>query len=275
MRTYIASPCLGSLISLAAFTTAAAQSPRSVTIYAGGRFGVSFAGRYSSDGGQTAAAGLFSPIGIAVDGFGNVYFADYGMNCLRRMSAGTGVISTIAGTCTSDTYFRDGGSTTEAALGDPSEVVVDRAGNLYIADTYNDVIRRVDANTGVITKVAENGTQGYAGDGGPASSGEQSGPTGASSDTARKINSADQYKNAIRKITIATGLLRQWLARIQQNSGEATDQRSVRSRAVPQILPWLNPAAKPASGESRSARSLSVRPPRWCFMARPSSWWSR
>jgi hypothetical protein len=108
---------------------------------------------------------------VAVDQNQNVYIADSWNQRVRRVSAG--VISTVAGNGRADSWGRgayggDGGPATSASLNWPTAVTVDGAGNLFIADTYNQRIRRVDAGTGTITTVAGNGTIGDSGDGGPA-----------------------------------------------------------------------------------------------------------
>ena len=111
------------------------------------------------DGGPATAAYLNFPRGVAVDGAGNLYF-DSG-NLIRKVDA-TGVISTVAGGGSS---LGDGGPAVEAQLNAPEGVALDGAGNLYIADSYNDRIRKVDA-AGVITTVAGIGRGIYGGDGG-------------------------------------------------------------------------------------------------------------
>lgn len=98
---------------------------------------------------------------MAVDSSNNLYIADSGNNRIRMVNAATGIITTVAGdgspNCNADTgvgcYGGDGGPATSAQLWDPSGVAVDSAGNLYIADTDNSVIRVVDAKTGIITTV--------------------------------------------------------------------------------------------------------------------------
>jgi sugar lactone lactonase YvrE len=120
---------------------------------------------YRGDGGPAALALLNSPTGIAV-GFGDsVFVADTGNNRVRMISA-DGTISTFAGTGDAG-YAGDGGVATQAVLNSPEGLAVDAEGNLYVADTFNGRVRRVDLD-GVITTVAGDGVQGYSGDGGPA-----------------------------------------------------------------------------------------------------------
>jgi sugar lactone lactonase YvrE len=139
---------------------------------------------YSGDGGPATAAQLASPIGVAVDPAGNLYIADSDNGRIRKVTAG-GVISTVAGNGTDD-YSGDGGPATAAQLAGPAGVAVDTAGNLYIADTGNRRIRKVTAG-GVINTVAGNGTDGYSGDGGPATAAQLAGPAGVAVDTAGNL----------------------------------------------------------------------------------------
>jgi len=121
------------------------------------------------DGGKATDATLIAPAGEAFDAAGNLYLADQSDNRVRRIDATTRVITTVAGTGTAG-FSGDGGPATAAQLNGPTGLVVDRFGNLFIADTSNDRIRRVDAATGVITTVAGNGVYASTGNGGPATS---------------------------------------------------------------------------------------------------------
>jgi sugar lactone lactonase YvrE len=127
----------------------------------------------SGDGSPAIAAGIINPQGVAVDGEGNVYVATTNDNwqrppgAIRRIDAKTGVITTVAGSGWG--FGGDGGPATGASLSSNRlAVAADAAGNLYIADTENYRIRRVDAQTGIINTVAGNGTPTFSGDGGPA-----------------------------------------------------------------------------------------------------------
>ena len=120
---------------------------------------------FAGDGGPAAKALLNGPFDLCFDRAGNLYFSDTFNNRIRRVDT-RGIITTIAGNG-EKAYSGDGGPATEAALNEPYGVVVDRAGNLYIADRLNRRVRRVDAATGVITTVAGTGEAAYGGDGGP------------------------------------------------------------------------------------------------------------
>ena len=138
--------------------------------------------RSTGDGGLAVSAPLGNPYGVAVDSSGNLYIADSLTNRIRKVSGGT--ITTVAGNGASGSSG-DGGPATKAFLRAPEGVAVDRAGNLYIADTDNQRIRKVTAGT--ITTVAGNGNQGFFGDGGPATSAWLNYPTSVAVDSSDNI----------------------------------------------------------------------------------------
>jgi sugar lactone lactonase YvrE len=154
---------------------------------------------YSDDGGPATGAQLNSPFGIAVDAAGNIYFADHFNNRIRKVTASTGDISTVAGSGTQG-FSGDGATATSAEIYYPTSVAVDTVGNLYIADDVNDRIRKVTASTGIIQTLAGTGSTGYSGDGGPATSGELFWPYGVAVDTAGNIYIADKNNNRIRAV---------------------------------------------------------------------------
>ncbi len=128
-----------------------------------------------------------------------MYIGDYLNNRVRKVTAATGVITTVAGTGAQG-YGGDGGAATAAQLSHPHHVTVDQAGNLYIADTENNRIRKVTAATGIITTVAGSGTQGYSGDGGTAIAAQLCQPEGVALDGAATLYIADSCNLTIRKI---------------------------------------------------------------------------
>jgi uncharacterized repeat protein (TIGR01451 family) len=160
---------------------------------------------YAGDGGPATSAQLDGPQGVALDGAGNLYIADTGNSRIRKVAAATGVISTVAGTAFHGGLFGDGGPATSAELNSPYGVAVDAAGNFYIADSGNNVIREVTAANGNIATVAGNGTYGYTGDGGPATSAELRLPAGVALDAAGNLYIAENGSNVIRKVTAANG----------------------------------------------------------------------
>ncbi|MEU5425688.1 NHL repeat-containing protein [Streptomyces olivoreticuli] len=120
---------------------------------------------YVSDGGPGALTNLHYPEGLAVDKAGNLYIADRLNHRVRKVSP-SGIITTVAGNGEAG-YMSDGGPAVATRLNAPVDVVIDDAGNLYIADLYNHRVRKVTPS-GIITTVAGNGQAGYVSDGGPA-----------------------------------------------------------------------------------------------------------
>jgi RHS repeat-associated protein len=159
---------------------------------------------YTGDGGSATNAKLNYPTGVAVDSSGNIYIVDGSNFVVRKVTASTGIITTVAGNG-SVGYSGDGGTAKNAAM-EPLCVGVDSIGNFYIGDFYN-VIRKVTVSTGIITTVAGNGTAGYNGDGGSATKAELRYPSGIALDNSGNIYIADDGNNRIRKVTVSTGVI--------------------------------------------------------------------
>ncbi len=134
-----------------------------------------------------------------MDGAGNLYIADSVNYRVRRVDAGTGIITTVAGTGERG-YSGDGGLAVEAGFGYITDVAVDGAGNLYIAEPGNHRVRRVDAATGIITTVAGTGVQGYAGDGGPAVEAWLNRPASVAVDSAGSLFIGDIENFRVRRV---------------------------------------------------------------------------
>ena len=152
------------------------------------------------DNGPATAARLDYPSGVAVDGAGNLFIADRYNHRIRKVDA-AGIISTVAGTG-SFGFSGDGGPAIQAQLNDPSGVAVDGAGNLFIADTDNHRIRKVDA-AGIISTVAGTGQGGFSGDGDPATASRLDNPSGVAVDGAGNVFIADEDNHRIRKVDAA------------------------------------------------------------------------
>jgi hypothetical protein len=168
------------------------------TVAGNGTFG------FSGDGGPATDAGLNSPVGVTVDAAGNLYIADSGNHRVRKVST-SGTITTVAGDGTFG-FSGDGGPATNASLNIPYGVAVDAAGNLYIADPGNSRVREVAASvppllSGTISTVAGDGTQGFSGDGGPATDAGLSGPYGVAVDAAGNLYIADPGDSRVRKVS--------------------------------------------------------------------------
>ncbi len=155
---------------------------------------------FSGDGGLATAAWLFQPYGISLDAGRNLFIADYANNRIRRVDAGTGIISTVAGTGIQG-YNGDGLSGPSTNLTAPTGIAVDIFGNLYIADLSQRVLR-MDAVTGIITTIAGNGTQGFSGDGGPAVNAQLSNSWGVFINGNGNLFIADNSNNRVREVAL-------------------------------------------------------------------------
>ncbi len=153
---------------------------------------------FSGDGLAATAAKINIPYGIAVDATGNVFFADNGNSCIRKVSA-SGTITTVAGLGGASGYSGDGGLAILEKLNRPTDVAVDASGNLYIADMGNNRIRKVTGGT--ITTIAGTGAAGFIGDGGSAATAKVNAPMGVKVDGSGNIYIADANNNRIRKIS--------------------------------------------------------------------------
>ena len=177
-------------------------SPTINTIAGGGSAG---------DGGAVLAATLAKPLTVAIEPSGNYLIADQGHNRIRRVNVSTGTITTVAGTGI-EGYSGDGGPATQATLDTPFGVVADANDNIYIADSYNLVVRRVDAGTGIITTYAGNGTAcipqiGPCGDGGPATSGQMTQPTSVTVDGPGNLFITDFFGQRVRRVDVVTQII--------------------------------------------------------------------
>jgi uncharacterized protein (TIGR03437 family) len=174
---------------------------------------------FGGDGAPATGAQLSNPTGVVVDSSGNMYIADPDNNVVRVVcgnpapsvcsteSLPAGDITTFAGNQpTGANYTGDGGLATQALLNDPVAVLLDSAGNLYISDSGNNAIRKVDTK-GIITTVAgcceangSGGTAGYSGDGGPATKAELDNPKGLAFDSSGNLYIADRDNSVIRMV---------------------------------------------------------------------------
>ncbi|MBI4729778.1 MAG: hypothetical protein HY775_09810, partial [Acidobacteria bacterium] len=151
---------------------------------------------FCGDGGQATQACLSSPEGVALDSSGTLYIADAGNYRIRKVST-SGVISTVAGSGIWG-FCGDGGQATLACLSSPTGVALDSSGTLYIADYYNQRIRKVSPS-GVISTVA-GGTYGFCGDGGQATQACLRNPEGVALDSSGTLYIADSGNYRIRAV---------------------------------------------------------------------------
>jgi uncharacterized protein (TIGR03437 family) len=175
---------------------AAAQT---ITTYAGnGNAG------FSGDGGPAVLAEINDTVGLAVDASGNIYLADQNNNRVRKVTASTGIISTIAGTSSSG-FSGDGGPATSATLNGPTGVCLAPTGDVYVNDQGNHRVRKIAVATGIITTVAGNGSTVPSGDGGLATSAGMQIPIRCAVDSGGNLYIVDQGSNAevVRKVNSA------------------------------------------------------------------------
>ena len=160
---------------------------------------------YNGDGILATTAKLNLPYGLFVDASGNLYFADVLNHRVRKVTASTGIITTIAGTGVAG-YNGDGIAATTAQLDRPWGVFGDASGNVYIPDYLNNRIRKVNTS-GNITTIAGTGTAGYNGDGILATTAQINGPWGVCVDASDNVYIADYLNNRIRKVDVSTGII--------------------------------------------------------------------
>jgi uncharacterized protein (TIGR03437 family) len=159
---------------------------------------------YAGDGGLATQAQLDTPRFLALDAAGNLYIADQGNHCVRKVINTVPVlISTVAGTGVAG-FSGDGDSAVNARLNAPTGVAVDASGNLFIADSFNHRIRRVSTD-GIIRTIAGTGGAGFSGNGGAATAAELHTPTGLVLDGDGNVYFADNENNQVRKLTLTSG----------------------------------------------------------------------
>ena len=161
---------------------------------------------FNGDNIAATSATLNSPLSVAVDSSGNVYFADTGNHRVRKVTAATGFITTVAGSGVQG-YNGDNIVATSAMLNNPYGVAVDSTGNVFFADSGNNRIRKVTAGSGIITTVVGNGIATYNGDNISAINATVNNPIGVAVDSMGDLYIADSRNNRIRKVTVATGVI--------------------------------------------------------------------
>lgn len=155
---------------------------------------------FFGDGGPALQARFQQPSGVAADASGNIYVADTPNHRVRKFAVG-GTLTTVAGTGQRG-WAGDGGPGAAARLDSPAGVVVDRSGDLYIADTGNHRVRKLSPN-GLLTTIAGSGVKGFGGDGGPASLAQFDTPAGLALDAAGNLYVADAGNHRVRLVSAA------------------------------------------------------------------------
>jgi sugar lactone lactonase YvrE len=169
---------------------------------------------FAGDNGPAIDALFWDPIAFAVSRAGDIYVTDYENSRIRMVAASTGIVTTIVGngpcpvapifpnlTVCQGGFGGDGGPAKNATLNYPGAAAFDAEGNLYISDTIDHRIRRVDASTGIIYTIAGSGVSGFSGDGGPAVAAEMTFPAGIAVGGAGKVYFADENNHRIRMLT--------------------------------------------------------------------------
>lgn len=160
---------------------------------------------FSGDGGPAVNARLNSPLGIAIDKTGKIYIADC-ENHIIRMINKQGIINTIAGMPKTRGYSGDGGPASAARFYKPKDIQFDDAGNLFVNDNFNNVIRKI-ATTGIITTIVGTGAVSTTGDGGPAINATINFPSGMKTDKAGNLFFSEAGGNVVRKVDLTTGII--------------------------------------------------------------------
>ncbi len=170
-----------------------------ITTIAGSSGGEGFSG----DGGQATAAQLDSPRAVFVTTTGDIFIADTDNNRIRKVTVATGIINTVAGTSGGGYFSGDGGQATAAHLSRPRGIFISNPGDIFIADTDNNRIRKVTVATGIITTIAGTGAAGYGGDGGQAAAAQIDDPTGVWVKSSGVIILSDTSNSCLRQVDTA------------------------------------------------------------------------
>lgn len=164
---------------------------------------------YSGDGRRAAQAAIDNPYGLGLGPDGAMYVCEIGNHVIRRIDLKSGLISTVAGNGKPG-YSGDGGPALKASLNEPYEIRFDKTGNMFFVEMKNNIIRRVDAKSHVITTVAGTGEAGYSGDGGPARHAQLRQPHSIAFAPNGALLVCDIGNHRIRRIDLKTGIIVTW-----------------------------------------------------------------
>ncbi|MFC1975961.1 NHL repeat-containing protein [Chloroflexota bacterium] len=209
---------LGRLFIVILFGSIALSSPILIHAVGTSTATITIAGNYfpgfSGDGGQASNAYLDDPVGIVVDGNGHLYIADSFNHRIRKVISPTGIITTVAGSGDigygNGSFSGDNGPATMAQFDTPEDVAIDQMGNIYIADTFNNRIRKVISPTGIVITIAGDGnfcSSYLCGDNGPAINAQLTWPRGVSVDNDGNVYIVDTFSQRIRKVISSTGII--------------------------------------------------------------------
>ncbi len=210
----------------------------------------------SGDGGPATAARFNYPGNVALDAAGNLYVADSQNYRLRRVSAATGIVSTVAGDGTSG-FGGDGGPASASRLSLLTDVHVEPNGDLLLSDLNNQRVRRISAATGIIQTIAGNGARATTGDGGPATAASLDLPYAVARDAAGNLFVPEWGSGRVRRIAAGTGTISTFAGEGRAGTAVRPSPPSSRGRRVSPSMPPAT-STSPTSRASASGRS---RPP--------------
>jgi sugar lactone lactonase YvrE len=212
---------LGAVLSLAAVAPMRAEK---LVLVAGGGDG--------ADGSPALQAKLTGPFGVAFDEAGNMFIVEMTGNRVRKVDR-NGILTTIAGTGAKGNSG-DGGPASAAQLNEPHSLAVAANGDIYVSDTGNNRVRRIDARTGIISAFAGTGENGYSGDGGPAKEAKFGGVCCVALEPkGEQMYLADLDNRRIRAVDLKTGIVRT----VAGNGKRGVPQDGVEASAAPLVDP--------------------------------------
>jgi streptogramin lyase len=216
--------------------TAAAAAASSFAIVAG-----TGASENNGDTGQASEINISQPFGVEIGPDGALYITEVGHHRVLRLDMATREISTVAG-CGRQGYSGDGGPAVDAEMNEPYEVRFDRAGNMYVVEMKNHVVRRIDHKTKKISTIAGVGRQGFSGDGGPAVQATLSQPHSIALDSGGAIYIADIGNHRIRRVDPRTGTI--------ESIAGSSKRSAPREGQIARDNPMLGPRALFFEGET-------------------------
>ncbi len=159
---------------------------------------------HSGDGGPGVRAQVANVYGLEIGPDGALYFCEIDNHIIRRLDLKNGTVSTVAGNGTMG-YSGDGGPALKASLNEPYEIRFDRDGNMFFVEMSNNIVRRMDAKSGIISTVAGDGSRGFGGDGGPSTKAQLSRPHSIALDLKGSLYIADIGNHRVRRVNLRTG----------------------------------------------------------------------
>jgi streptogramin lyase len=162
---------------------------------------------FSGDGGSALRAGVGGPFGLVIGPDGALYVCEITNHVIRRIDLETQQVSTVAGTGGRKGYAGDGGPATKALLNEPYEIRFDDAGHMFFVEMKNNLVRRVDAKSGIISTIAGSGRSGFSGDGGPATAATLNQPHSIALDKSGSLYICDIGNHRIRRVDLTTGVI--------------------------------------------------------------------